>query len=105
MGVVKEPKRFSVCQLQSDNDHQRLALVISPDEMNRHLATLLISPLTKHQRGWPTRVPVHFAGKDGEIALEWIHTIARDDIEKVVGQVPAQTARQVAQILVEMFTY
>ncbi len=104
MGMVKEPRRFSVCQI-SDNGHQRLALVISPDEMNHHLATLLISPMTRNKRGWPTRVPVHFAGKEGEIALEWIHTIARDDVEKVLGQVSTKTARHVAQTLVEMFAF
>ncbi len=101
MDLVKPLKRFSVCRLE----RQRLVLIISPDEMNRHLLTLLVSPMTTRLRGWPSRVPVHFAGKDGEIALEAIYPLAWTEVDAVLGRVPPRTARQVAETLVEMFAY
>lgn len=105
MAMVRHPRRFSICQLVSPpGNHRRLVLVISPDEMNHYLTTLLISPMTTKMRHWPTRVPVHFEDRDGEIALERIHTIGRGEVEQVLGQVPAKTARQVAETLVAMFT-
>ncbi len=105
MDLVSPFKRFSVCQLSpGEEGGRRLVLIVSPDEMNRHLVTLLVSPLTTRLRGWPTRIPIRFAGKDGEIALECIHTVHQADIAGVLGKVPSQTARQVARTLVEMFT-
>ncbi|HEB77764.1 MAG TPA: type II toxin-antitoxin system PemK/MazF family toxin [Methylothermaceae bacterium] len=104
MDLVKPFKRFSVCQLSPPGEGgRRLVLIVSPDEMNRHLLTLLVSPMTTWRRGWPTRVPVHFAGKDGEIALERIYTIDQEEIDSVLGKIPAQTAKQVSKTLVEMF--
>ncbi len=105
MDLVTPFKRFSVCQLSpGDQGDRRLVLIVSPDEMNRHLVTLLVSPLTTRLRGWPTRIPIHFAGKDGEIALERIYTIPQAEIDSVLGKVSNRTARQVTETLVEMFT-
>ncbi len=105
MDLVTPFRRFSICQLSSrEAGGRRLVLIVSPDEMNRHLCTLLASPLTTHLRGWPTRIPIHFAGKDGEIALERIYTLRQADIVSVLGKVSSRTARQVTQTLVEMFT-
>ena len=73
--------------------------------MQTHNYGYLVSPMTTVTRPWPSRVTVHFAGKDGDIALERIHTISRDEVLVVLGQLPAKTAHQVAKTLVEMFTF
>ena len=48
---------------------RRPCLVISPDEMNRHIRTVIVAPMTTRGRLYPSRVPVEFQGRDGQIAL------------------------------------
>ena len=57
----------------------RPAVVISPNEMNDVLKTVIIAPMTTKTRNWPTRVKIVFEGKDGEIALDQIRTIDKKD--------------------------
>ena len=53
----------------------RPCLIISPDEMNRHIGTLIIAPLTTKGRNYPTRIPITFQRKKGQIVLDQIRTI------------------------------
>jgi len=53
----------------------RPCLVISPDEMNRHIRTVIVAPMTTKGRGYPTRVPCRFKGKSGQIVLDQIWTV------------------------------
>lgn len=82
----------------------RPCVVISPDEMNRNLRTVIIAPMTTTQRPYPTRVPVTFHGKRGHIALDQIRTVDRQRLVRKLGAIPAKTARSASTILVEMFT-
>lgn len=82
----------------------RPCLVVSPDEMNRHIATVIVAPLTTTVRAYPTRVAIRFGGKTGQAALDQIRTIDKQRLVKRLGEVAKATADEVAAALVEMFT-
>lgn len=73
------------------------------DEMNEHLRTVIIAPMTTVSRPYPTRVAVRFQGKRGQVALDQLRALDRQRLVKVLGSVPAQTAQDVSATLVEMF--
>jgi len=81
----------------------RPCLVISPDEMNRHLRTVVIAPMTTVTRPYPTRIAVRFQGKRGQVALEQLRALDRQRLVRMLGAVSARTARDVSARLVEMF--
>jgi len=82
----------------------RPCLVISPDEMNRHLRTVLIAPMTTVERPYPTRVSLTFHGKHGQVALDQIRAVDRQRLVRRIGKVSATTAQAVSSVLVEMFS-
>ena len=82
----------------------RPCLVVSPDEMNQHIATVIIVPLTTTARAYPTRVSLRFQGKAGYAALDQIRTVDRVRLIKRLGEVSSAAADQVGSVLVEMFT-
>lgn len=79
-------------------------LVVSPDEMNRLLHTVIVAPMTTTKRTYPMRVGVWFQGKDGQFALDDIRAVARLRFVRKLGMVSRQTAAAVSATLVEMFT-
>ncbi len=81
----------------------RPCLVISPDEMNVHLRTTIIAPMTTAERLYPTRVPVTFHGKRGQVALDQLRAVDRQRLVRKIGRVSATTANVVSATLVEMF--
>jgi mRNA interferase MazF len=81
----------------------RPCLVISPDEMNRHLRTVIIAPMTTVTRPYPTRVAVRFQGKRGQVALDQLRAVDRQRLVKMLGRVSAKTAEDVSRTLLEMF--
>ena len=81
----------------------RPCLVVSPDEMNEPLQTVLIAPLTTTLRNYPTRVTVRFRGKTGQIALDQIRAVGRDRLLRRLGTIPNQSAHEVSNDLLEMF--
>jgi mRNA interferase MazF len=83
----------------------RPCVVVSPDDMNRHLSTVIVAPMTTTRRGYPTRVAVEFAGKEGEIALDQIRTVDKVRLVRRLGQVDADRAREITSSLGEMFAY
>jgi mRNA interferase MazF len=78
-------------------------LVISPDEMNKYIKTLIVAPMTSKIREYPTRVSVVFDGKEGSIVLDQIRTIDKSRIIKNLGKIDGKTASRVLGILGEMF--
>jgi mRNA interferase MazF len=82
----------------------RLCLVISPDEINRHLQTVLIAPMTTVGRPYPTRVSLIFQGKHGQVALDQIRTVDRQRLARKIGKLSSATAHAVSATLVEMFS-
>jgi mRNA interferase MazF len=81
----------------------RPCLVISPDDMNRSIATVIVAPMTTKGRPYPTRVPVRFGGKDGQIVLDQLRTVDKARLIKKLGQVGEQTQRGVLAVLAELF--
>ena len=83
----------------------RPRIIVSPDEMNRWLRTLIVAPMTSTVRSYPSRVPISFDGKDGQIALDQIRTIDKSRLIRRLGAVEADTAVALSETLVEMFRF
>ena len=81
----------------------RPALIISPDEMNAHIATVIIAPMTTKGRDYPTRVPCTFQGKSGQVVLDQLRTVDRQRLVKRLGEVDATMADAVLDGLAELF--
>jgi len=81
----------------------RPCLVISPDEMNRYLDTVLAAPMTTRGRPYPTRIPCRFRGKAGFIALDQIRAVDRSRLIRRLGRMGPAVQDQVTVILAEMF--
>ena len=81
----------------------RPCVVISPDEMNRHIATVIIAPMTTRTRDYPTRVTCTLQGKTGHIVLDQIRTVDKARLVKRIGVISADVQPRVLQALQEMF--
>lgn len=81
----------------------RPCLVISPNEMNLHLRTAIVAPMTTTQRPYPTRVAVTFQGKHGQVALDQLRAVDRERLVRKLGRVSKTTASLVSATLIEMF--
>lgn len=81
----------------------RPCLVISPDEMNRHIATVIVAPMTTKGRPYPTRVNCRFLGKDGQIVLDQLRTVDKARLVKRLGRISGLAQKSVLSILAEMF--
>ncbi len=83
----------------------RPSVIVSPDEMNEMLKTVIIAPLTSTIKGYPTRVALSFENKLGEIALDQIRTVDRTRLLKKLGKLQLSTSKKVSETLEEMFSY
>jgi mRNA interferase MazF len=81
----------------------RPCVVISPDDLNTHLQTFIVAPLTTGVHGYPFRVACHFQGKAGFIVLDQIRTVDRGRLVRCLGSVSAQELAEVLSVLQEMF--
>ena len=101
--------RFDVCLINLDPTigHEikktRPCLVISPDEMNRHIRTVIIAPMTTADREYPTRIRTSFKGKKGQIVLDQLRTVDKKRLVKVLGKIDDSTAGRVLDTLAVMF--
>lgn len=83
----------------------RPGLVVSADESNRHLNTVLVAPMTSTRKGYPTRADCQFGGKTGQVALDQMRSVDKSRLIKRLGRLDDDTCQTVCQLLVEMFTY
>ena len=81
----------------------RPALVVSPDEMNAHIATVIIAPMTTKGRSYPTRVPCTFQGKSGKVVLDQLRTVDKARLVKRLGRLDAAVCKAVLDTLAELF--
>ncbi len=81
----------------------RPCLIISPDEMNRHIRTVIIAPMTTRRRDYPTRVSCTFQGKSSQIVLDQIRTVDTSRLVKKLGSIPKPAQQKVLTVLGEMF--
>ncbi|HCU17788.1 MAG TPA: growth inhibitor PemK [Bacteroidales bacterium] len=81
----------------------RSCIVISPDEMNNHLRTVAIAPMTTSSKNYPTRVEIKHDNKIGWIVLDQIRTIDKQRIVKDLGKLSRHEIKEVKAILKETF--
>ena len=89
--------------LGSEIRKTRPCLVISPDEMNRHLRTVIVAPMTTQGRSYPSRVPVTFGGTSGQVVLDQIRTVDRTRLVRRLGVLDEQAAQRVLEVLAALF--
>jgi mRNA interferase MazF len=87
----------------SEIQKTRPCVVVSPDEVNHHLRTVIVAPMTTKGQSYPTRVPCRFKGKKGQIVLDQIRTVDRVRLVKKLGKVDSKAGALVLKVLQEMF--
>jgi mRNA interferase MazF len=103
-------KRFDVYLINldptvgSEIQKTRPCLIISPDELNRHIGTVIIAPMTTKGRDYPTRIACKFRGRQGQIVLDQIRTVDKFRLVKKVGKIDDLTQTKVLAKLKEMFS-
>jgi mRNA interferase MazF len=91
--------------LGSEIQKTRPCLIISPDEMNRHIRTVIIAPMTTAGRDYPTRVSFKFKKKKGQIVLDQIRTIDKTRLIKKLGFINPETQIEVISVLQRLFAF
>lgn len=81
----------------------RPCLIISPDEMNRYINTVIVAPMSTKGREYPTRVACKFRGKQGQIVLDQIRTVDKVRLVRKLGRIDSQAQTSVLSVLGEMF--
>lgn len=107
MGMVKRFEVYLVSldpTVGSEIQKTRPCLVISPDEMNQYLNTVIVAPMTTKGRDYPTRVPCRFQGRTGQVVLDQIRTVDKGRLVSRLGLMVASTQRHVLGVLGEMFS-
>jgi mRNA interferase MazF len=108
--MAMEVKRFEVYLVNLDPTvgHEikksRPCLVISPDEMNRYISTVIIAPMTTKGRNYPTRVPCTFQGKEGQVVIDQIRTVDKVRLIKRLGKIDPKTQADVFSVLSVLFS-
>jgi len=102
-------KRFDVYLVSldptvgSEIKKTRPCLIISPDEMNRYINTVIVAPMSTRGREYPTRVACKFQGKQGQVVLDQIRTVDKARLVRKLGRIDSQTQASVLSVLGEMF--
>jgi mRNA interferase MazF len=81
----------------------RRCVVVSPDEMNGRIRTVIVAPVTTEGRPYPTRVPFSFNGTPGQVVLDQLRTVERGRLLRKLGSLSPLTAEKVLGVLREMF--
>jgi mRNA interferase MazF len=89
----------------SEIQKTRPCLIISPDEMNRHIQTVIVAPLTTAGKDYPTRISCKFKRKRGQIVLDQIRTIDKARLVKKLGILDAETQMKVIAVLQQLFAW
>ncbi len=89
----------------SEIQKTRPCLIISPDEMNRHIRTVIVAPMTTAGKDYPTRIACRFKKKNGLIVLDQIRTIDKTRLIKNLGALDAETQLKVISVLQRLFAF
>jgi mRNA interferase MazF len=81
----------------------RPCLVVSPDELNDHLRTVIVAPMTTGGHAYPWRIPCRFQHRSGFVAVDQLRTVDGERLVKRLGQLSAATTTAVLDTLQEMF--
>ena len=96
-------KRFALYEINTNDGTTKLGIVISPNELNAVLDTVLILPLISVITSAPFRIGLEFKGESGEIAVERITCIPKTELGKMLGILPTELVLKIQEILSEMF--
>lgn len=105
-----KPQRFDVYLINLDPTigkeirKTRPCVIVSPDEMNRHISTVIIAPLTSTIRNYPTRVTCQFQGKEGQVVLDQLRAVDKKRLVKNLGIIGVDTEKEIFLILQQMFS-
>jgi mRNA interferase MazF len=106
---MKAIHQFEVYQVELDPTvgseiaKSRSCVVVSPDDMNAHLNTVIVAPLTRTAKGWPSRVLSHFAGLEGEVALDQLRAVDKRRLTKQLGILSPKVQQAVMTTLNAIF--
>ncbi len=89
--------------LGSEIKNTRPCLIVSPDELNQHLRTVMVAPMTTGGQAYPWRVACRFQNRSGFVALDQLRTVDRERLVKRLGRLSAATTTDVLDTLQEMF--
>jgi mRNA interferase MazF len=81
----------------------RPCLIVSPDELNQHLRTVVVAPMTTAGRAYPWRVPCRFQRRSGFVAVDQLRTVDTERLVKRLGKLDPETVTAVLEVLQEMF--
>ncbi|MBT8340127.1 MAG: type II toxin-antitoxin system PemK/MazF family toxin [Desulfatitalea sp.] len=104
-------KRFDVYLINldptvgSEIQKTRPCLIISPDEMNRHINTVIIAPMSSAGKAYPTRIPCIFKRKQGQIVIDQIRTLDKSRLIKKIGAIDSKAQSEVISTLQRLFAY
>jgi mRNA interferase MazF len=113
MGMVesnpKRPLRFEIYlinlspTLGAEIQKTRPCVVISPNEMHS-LSTVIIAPMTTKIKKYPTRIPLKFDAKEGQVALDQMRAVDKSRLIKKLGHVEKKTQKHIIKVLLEIFS-
>ncbi|MGD2091672.1 MAG: type II toxin-antitoxin system PemK/MazF family toxin [Candidatus Aminicenantes bacterium] len=83
----------------------RPCVIISPDEMNQYIGTVIIAPMTTSKKMYKSRVNIKFQGKDNQIVLDQIRAVDKQRLLKQIGKITEKDSILVCNTLIQMFTY
>lgn len=87
----------------SEIQKTRPCVIVSPDEINHNIQTLVIAPMTTSFRKYPTRVEITHSDKKGWIAVDQIRTIDKIRVVKILGKLNKSEIREVKSVIKETF--
>ena len=88
----------------SEIQKTRPCVIISPNEMNHHIAIVIVAPMTTKGSSYPTRVACTFQGKEGQVVLDQIRTVDKSRLARKLGKLKNETQSEVLSVLNEMFS-
>jgi mRNA interferase MazF len=89
--------------LGSEIQKTRPCVIVSPNEMNKYLNTIVIAPMTSSLKEYPTRITVNHDGKKGMIAIDQIRTVDKKRIIKVLGKLNKTETKLTKEVIKETF--
>jgi mRNA interferase MazF len=108
MGMVKRGHVYLINldpTIGSEVKKTRPCVVVSPNEMNQYIRTVVIAPMTSKQKYYKSRVGVSFQNKEGEIMLDQIRTVDKKRLISKLGALSNRELKAVLSVLQEMFVY
>ena len=104
-------KRFEVWNIElnptqgSEINKIRPCLVISPNEVNKFLNTVVIVPMTSTIKPYPTRLNCHFEGKNGQLVVDQIRCVDKTRLIEKLGIMDTKTCKEISMLIIETFKY